>query len=92
MSSSRTLQPMRRGAVRCGFQIQTRQFPFLDEASMGAGIDGCKGGCRAPAGTYHVTDNSSSIPPGGIEWQSRVKIVRWSPPTKRPGGLVTLGI
>jgi len=42
MGSSHTLQPMRRGAVRCGFQIQTRQFPFLDEASMGAGVDGCK--------------------------------------------------
>jgi hypothetical protein len=73
MSSSRTLQPMRREAAQCVFQIQTRQFPFLDEASMGAGIDGCKGGRRAPAGTYHVTDNSSNIPLGGIERQRRVK-------------------
>jgi hypothetical protein len=67
MSSSRTLQPMWREAAQCGFQIQTRQFPFLDEASMGAGIDGCKGGCRAPAGTYHVTDNTSNIPLWGID-------------------------
>ena len=67
MSSSRTFQPTRREAVRWVFQIQTRQFPFLDEASMGAGVDGCEGGCRAPAGTNHVTDNNSSIPLGGIK-------------------------
>ena len=66
MSSSRTLQPTRREAAQCVFQIQTRQFPFLDEASMGAGDDGCKGGRRAPAGTHHVTDNTSNIPPRGI--------------------------
>ncbi len=84
MSSSRTLQPTRREAAQCVFQIQTRQFPFLDEASMGAGDDGCKGGHRTPAGTHHVTDNNPNIPPGGIERQRRENTASWGPPTKRP--------
>lgn len=32
---------------------------------MSAGIDGCKGGRRAPAGTYHVTDNKLDYTPRG---------------------------
>lgn len=62
--------------------------PFCDEASMGAGDDGCEGGCTAPAGTYQVTDNSHNIPPGGINSKSGSRDLQ----DAFGEGLTTLGI
>ena len=54
------------GAAECGLQIQTCQFPFLDEASMALGLTGCEARCRVTPGHTMSLTTVESIPPRGI--------------------------
>ncbi|MDP9889920.1 hypothetical protein J2X98_003532 [Pseudarthrobacter enclensis] len=43
------------------------------------GLNGCERLARAPAGTYHFTDNTPNIPPGGISVKHSTASIRQLP-------------